>query len=112
MSAIAAKARAGYKLVNETMLARDLLGKVDPTDYRIERLRDRVQAVSEQLRDPHDPYFSVSSLKTKVQTDQWIRLGKKRISFTLKKLQWCYGSKVEDKDLKSLKDQGAAREPG
>ena len=104
LSAIAAKARAGYKLVKETILARDLLGKVDPTDYRIERLRDGVQAVSEQLRDPHDPYFSVSSLKARVQTDQGIKLGKKRISFILKKLQWRYGSKVEDKDLKSLKE--------
>ena len=79
LSAIAAKARAGYKLVKETILARDLLGKVDPTDYRIERLRDRAKAVTERLRDPHDPYYSVSSLKASVQTDQGIRLGKKRI---------------------------------
>ena len=49
LSAIAAKARAGYKLVKETILAMDLLGKVDPTDYRAERLRDGVQAVSKQL---------------------------------------------------------------
>ena len=87
MSAIAVKARAGYKLVKETILARDLLGKVDPMDYRIERLRDGVQAVIEQLRVPQDPYFSVSSLKAKVQTDQGIKLGKKRTSFILKKLQ-------------------------
>ena len=39
-----------------------------------------------------------------MQTDQWIRLGKKRISFILKKLQWRYGSIAEDKDLKSLKE--------
>ena len=57
LSAIAAKARAGNKLAKKIILARDLLSKVDPTDYRIERLRDGVQAVSEQLRDPHDPYF-------------------------------------------------------
>ena len=54
LSAIAAKARAGYKLVKETILARDLLGKVDTTDYTIERLRDGVQAVSEQPRDRQD----------------------------------------------------------
>ena len=67
MSAIASKATAGYRLVKETILARDLLGKVDPTDYRIKRIRDGVQAVSEQMRNPHNPYFSVSSLKAKVQ---------------------------------------------
>ena len=106
MSAIAAKARADYKLAKETVLARDLLGKVDPTDYRIERLRDGVQAVCEQLRDARDPYFSVSS---RVQTDQRIKLDKKCISFILKKLQWRYGSKVEDK---IEEPQGDAREPG
>ena len=76
LSAIAAKARAGYKLAKQTILARDLPGKVDPMDYRIER-----------LRDAHDPYFSVSSLKAKVQTDQKIKLGKKRINCILNKLQ-------------------------
>ena len=39
-----------------------------------------------------------------MQTEQGIRLGKKRISLILKKLKWRYGSKVEDKDLKSLKE--------
>ena len=47
LSAIVVNARAGYKLVKETILTRDLLGKVDPTDHRIEQMRDGVQAVSE-----------------------------------------------------------------
>ena len=104
LSAIAAKARAGYKLVKETILSRDLLGKIDPTDYRIEKLKQGVQAVSEQLRDPHDLYFSVRSLKAKVKDEQGLKIGKKRISFILKKLQWYYGAKVGYQALKGLKE--------
>ena len=39
-----------------------------------------------------------------MQIDQGIRLGKKRISFILKKLQWYYGGKVEHQALKGLKE--------
>ena len=39
-----------------------------------------------------------------MQTFQGIKFGMKRISYILKKLQWRYGSKAEDKDLRSLKE--------
>ena len=85
-------------------MTRDLLGEIDSSDYRVDRLKASVQAVSEILKDPKDPYFSIKSLKNKLKDETRIKIGRKRLSFILRKLNWNYRGKIENTCAKNLKE--------